>query len=92
MNDKSVIDAMNKYVVLSLHTDFGPDAAAYSRLREELTGSATIPMYVLRDPFDDKVMRTFDYNQAKAADFGARIESGRRQFSGRQARRGPVGR
>ena len=78
---------MNRYVVVSLYTDGGPNREMYNKLRETLTGSATNPQYVLRDPFDDKVLDVFDYNQVKASTFAGAVERGARRCSRAQLRR-----
>ena len=86
---QDAIEAMNKYVVVSLYTD-GPTELdeEHGKLREQLTGSVTNPVYVLRDPFDGKVMTVLDYNQAMRDDFAKKVEKGRRRFDSRQRRRG----
>ena len=79
---------MNEFVVVSLVTDTGPRKGEFADLRSKLAGTTTNPTYVLRDPFDDKVLAVFDYNDAMADDFGERIAKAHRRFQSRQRRRG----
>lgn len=81
---------MNKYVVVSLYADQGPRAAEFADLRVKLSGTNTAPLYVVRDPFTDKVFSFHDYNEAMDATFAEKLERGRRRFDRADSRRGPI--
>ena len=81
---------MKKFVVVSLVTDTGPRKVEFVDLRSKLAGTTTNPTYVMRDPFDDKVLAVFDYNDAMADDFGEKIAKAHRRFISRQKRRAPT--
>ena len=85
---KNVIDAMNKFLVLSLFTDEGPRKDEFSELGQQMTGSVTVPQYVLVDPHDYKVLASFDYNQAREDDFAERVEKAHRRYQSRARSRG----
>ena len=84
---------MDKMVVLSLHTDGeGPRREEFAALRDRLTQSATIPGYVVVDPFEDlKVLYKTDYNTAiKDKVFGEKLARAARRFHRSMRRRQPV--
>ncbi len=81
---------MKQFVVVSLVTDTGPRKIEFADLRSKLAGTTTNPTYVLRDPFDDKILAVFDYNDAMADDFGEKISKAHRRFNSRQRRRGTM--
>ena len=87
--DEDVKQAMNGFVVVSLFTDRSTEECLENaRLREELTGSTTNPLYVMRDSFDDKILSVADYNQAGRDSFDEMVEKAGRRFKSRQRRRG----
>ena len=87
---QDVIKAMDKYVILSLHTDGkGANRDAYADWCEELTGSRSVPLYVLMDVGGDvdKRLATADYNVAVSDGFAKKVERGVRRFDRRQKKR-----
>lgn len=72
---------MNRCVVVSLYTDAGPRSDEFRELGKKLTASSTLPQYLVRDPFDDKVFDIIDYNEAKQSNFGAQIARAIRRFA-----------
>lgn len=84
-------DAMDKYVVLSLHTDgLGPRRGEFSELLQEMTGTSSVPSYVVvdPDPAGDRVLAVYDYNHTVPADdFGPRLDKARRRFERNLKRR-----
>ncbi|MEE9394818.1 MAG: hypothetical protein V3W41_20205 [Planctomycetota bacterium] len=71
---------MSKMVVTSLFTDQGKAPVRFQKMKEEMTGSVTNPIYVVIDPFSGKKIGQYDYNQAKAADFAERLQKNIRRF------------
>ena len=84
---------MDKMVILSLYTDGqGARRDEFGDMRDRLTGSSTIPGYVIMDPFEvDKVLYKTDYNTAIQDDvFGKKIGKAARRFQRSMKRRRPA--
>jgi thiol:disulfide interchange protein DsbD len=53
----AVAAELEKYVEARLHTDGGPQMAVNRGLQQRLGGSVALPLYVIVDPRDERVLR-----------------------------------
>ena len=91
-NGKSKAE-MDNMIILSLYTDGqGQRRDEFGNLRDKLTGSSTIPGYVVVDPWaPEKVLYKTDYNTAIDDDaFGPKLGKAARRVQRAMKRRRPV--
>ena len=81
--------AIDDYVVVSLYTDGGGSRRdEFNRMREEMTGSITNPMYVVVDPHQpNKPLLMSDFFQAIDEGWGQKLQKAKRRFLRAEARR-----
>ena len=87
-SQSGVIEQMNKTVVVSLVTDVGDRAIEFQELAQKLVGTSTVPIYLLMDPFTEKILGRWNHTQATASGFEDGLAKGIRRFERYQRRRG----
>lgn len=71
---------MSRMVVTSLFTDQGPRKDEFGALLQQMTGSVSVPMYVVYDPVADRRISQYDYNQMIDADVADDLARDLRRF------------